>query len=407
MASRSCFFTSISSNYLAKAIIWARSVRKHYPSAAIYIFCFNYRNLPREVLSRIQDILDLEIGGSISIADPLHLVGDTLRVPFRFNITEGCTAVKPSAALFLLKEYPNVTYMDPDTILYDFFEDSSLSAYDFEVVPHILSPVSPLCQISPRLFLQSGVFNLGYFYATGSEQSLAFLAWWNQYLAAYCYDFVSQGLYVDQKPCDLAPCFIGKLRIVRHPGYNVAWWNLLSDRTLLHDNGNFRIQYEQNSHPLVFFHFSNFPDLGLESPPLTKMSSKLFPASEKAFSLSNFPSVEIIYREYADDAANASSLLSAFPVYNQFDVFNNKRRIWGLTRSIYREAYPRGTAWDPFASCNSAIIAKALFRILLSLRFASLYRSLRFSLKSFSAVLFPSVTSYKPVVASFDVHTRR
>jgi hypothetical protein len=394
---RSCFFTSISSNYLSKGIAWARSVRAIYPEAAIHIFCFNYRCLPFNDLRCIQQILDFQIGGLIFLADPLQFFSESFSAPFRFNITEGCTAVKPSAALSLLRKYPNVTYMDPDTILYCKFDDSTLSQYDFELVPHILSPVASFCKISPRLFLQSGVFNLGYFYASRATQSMDFIRWWAEFLQAYCFDFVSQGLYVDQKPCDLAPCFIEKLRIARHPGLNVAWWNLLSDRGLLDAHGHFQIQFNNQNFPLVFFHFSNFPELDLKHTPISKMTSKLFPGKEDCFFLENFPPVEAIFRQYTALVEDCSAMLKSLPAYNQYQSYTSREPIWGLSRSLYREAYPRGTSWDPFNYSNFVILFKSLFVILFSMRLTSFYRAARFSLKSFLSLLSPSVTSYSPL----------
>jgi hypothetical protein len=402
MTARACFFTSISSNYLSKGIAWARSVRAIYPEAAIYIFCFNYRCLPSNDLRSIQQILDLQIGGLIFLADPLQFFSDSFSASFRFNITEGCTAVKPSAALSLLREYLNVTYMDPDTILFREFEDSTLAQYDFELAPHILSPASSVCKISPRLFLQSGVFNLGYFYASRATQSIDFIRWWAEFLQSYCFDFVPQGLYVDQKPCDLAPCFIDKLHIVRHPGLNVAWWNLLSDRALLDAHGQFQVQFNNHTFPLIFFHFSNFPNLSLTRPPISKMTSKLLPGREQSFCLGNFPPVETIYRQYAAQVEDCSTMLKSLPAYNQYQCFTSGEPIWGLSRSLYREAYPRGAAWDPFTYSNFLILFKSLFVILSSMTFAGFYRSARFSVKSFLSLLSPSVTSYRPIVSTSE-----
>lgn len=64
------------------------------------------------------------------------------------------------------------------------------------------------------------------------------------------------GLFVDQKPVDLVPCFIDRLSVLRHPGCNVAWWNLYCDGRQLIEQG-LTVNFKNQRHPLIFFHFSN------------------------------------------------------------------------------------------------------------------------------------------------------
>ena len=50
------------------------------------------------------------------------------------------------------------------------------------------------------------------------------------------------------------PSFVERVRILRHPGYNTAYWNL-HDRAVTRDaDGRFRTGGE----PLAFYHFSGF-----------------------------------------------------------------------------------------------------------------------------------------------------
>jgi hypothetical protein len=59
------------------------------------------------------------------------------------------------------------------------------------------------------------------------------------------------GTFVDQKWIDLVPAFFDKVCILKHPGCNIAYWNL-HERTLSQGKDAILV----NNQPLCFFHFS-------------------------------------------------------------------------------------------------------------------------------------------------------
>jgi len=99
--------------------------------------------------------------------------------------------------------------------------------------------------------LQHGVFNLGFLAISRSEEAERFAAWWASRLSMFCYDDIPRGIFTDQKWIDLAPCYFD-VHILKHPGYNVAPWNL-SKRKLTFSDG-----YHVNGQHLRFFHYSGF-----------------------------------------------------------------------------------------------------------------------------------------------------
>src|SRR5258708_40264165 len=87
----------------------------------------------------------------------------------------------------------------------------------------------------------------------GAQGPASFLDWWKAHLVENCAVDLENGIFVDQKYCDLLPSYFDNVKLLKHPGYNVAYWNLLHRRVYRdRDSGEWRV----NAVPLRFFHFS-------------------------------------------------------------------------------------------------------------------------------------------------------
>lgn len=173
---------------------------------------------------------------------------------FRYTLLELNTAVKPWMFEQLFERgYDRVVYLDPDIFVYSPLVelDASPSETFLTLTPHLTGSIGGDGHPSERAILQSGAYNLG-FLAVRRRPSLArFLAWWQAKLEFQCVSEIERGLFVDQKWMDLAPGLFPDVQILRHDGYNVAYWNL-RQRTVV-GNGN---SISVNGQPLRFFHFS-------------------------------------------------------------------------------------------------------------------------------------------------------
>jgi hypothetical protein len=255
--------TSICANYIPKARVLARSVKKQHPDAK-FVLCL----VEKEIDPRIREdkLFDL------------ILTPEMLSIPqyksflFRYTIVEASTAVKGHLMLKLLERFPDqeiFLYMDPDTIsaspmteLLDF-----LKKWEIVLTPHLTEPESSLVAILDNELsaLKHGAYNLGFLGIRRGAESLRFLRWWSDRLYALCYADYARGLFTDQKWVDLAPGFF-EIGIFKHPGYNLAPWNL-SRRKTTWDSTKSNLLV--NGLPLRFFHFSGF-DSGANEAMITK-----------------------------------------------------------------------------------------------------------------------------------------
>jgi len=166
-------------------------------------------------------------------------IPDRQRFCFRYTILELSTALKPWMFEHLFaRGYDRVIYIDPDIRIYSPLAELDETAF-ITLTPHLLSPSTSDLE---HAMLIAGTYNLGFLAVTRQPQLHELLAWWQQRLELHCVIDPANGLFVDQKWIDLVPGLFAGVSILRHEGYNVAWWNV-GDRSL---------------ERLRFFHFSGF-----------------------------------------------------------------------------------------------------------------------------------------------------
>lgn len=185
---------------------------------------------------------------------------------------EQCTAIRAEYFSYLLKSHERLLYLDPDTLLFkpptEAFE--RLNHCNVLVTPHFLSPAEPKEEI--RVLL-TGTYNMGFMGLRASEETTRLLAWWGERLNKYCYRGERDGVFYDQKWLELMPALFEGVEVFKHPGYNVAYWNLHERDVQIKDG-----QWHCQDRPLVLFHFSGMTDKGL-----TKYSSIQMPELEMIY----------------------------------------------------------------------------------------------------------------------------
>ena len=244
-------FTVCSNNYLSQAKILGDSLLKYNPDYKFVIgLCDKKRNdIDYSPFSQF-DIVEVE---SIAVDNFEWMVNN-------YKIVELNTAIKPSFFLYFIKEYPNlesVIYFDPDIQIFNKLSpiEEELKSNSTILTPHILSPID-LDNKRPteNVFLNYGIYNLGFLAIRPDESSIKLLEWWRDRLRTGCLEILDQGFFVDQLPMTYVPLFFDNVGISSNKGYNVAYWNFHEREVSLIDD----TYYINTSTPLTFFHFSSF-----------------------------------------------------------------------------------------------------------------------------------------------------
>ena len=269
-------FTICSRNYLAYALTLRESLAAQEPDLTFRIY-----------------LADAPLEGpapaGVEIIPVSDVLGDALQeMAFRYNVVEFNTAVKPFCFdhMFDSAGCDAVIYLDPDIQLFaplDEVHDALSEGSSCVLTPHICSPLRDTGTPSDIDLMRSGTFNLGFAAFANTPEARNFIRWWGEKLTRYCRVDLENGLFVDQRFVDFAPSLIRHLTILRHPGYNVAYWNLANRP--MHEGESGLLA---RGHPLVFFHFSGV----VPSAPDT------FSKHQSRFNMENIGIVADLVRAY-------------------------------------------------------------------------------------------------------------
>lgn len=237
-------FTICARNYLAYALTLRDSVRQHEPDADFLIFLSD-------------DAVDEPAIGDFTVPMVQLSIPGLTNLKARYSVLELSTAIKPFCFEYAFDRlgHGSAVYLDPDIQLFAPLSEVRAAfsgGASCTLTPHLLAPLADDGKRpSNRDILLSGTFNLGFAAFADEPEARAFLSWWGKELLEHCLVMPEEGLFVDQKFVDLAPGFLAGLSIIRHRGYNVAYWNL-ADRPIR----KLAESWTAGGSPLVFFHFS-------------------------------------------------------------------------------------------------------------------------------------------------------
>lgn len=242
---KQAIITVVTNNYFHQAVILGNSVKSFEKETDFIIFVVGYS--PEEPCYQNCSFETVDA----KILNP----EEWERFLFQYRGIAACCALKPKALAHAVLHYEKVIYLDSDMKLFNEFEQGwkELDHAELSLIPHrngaakVVSAV-----ISPMMLRLSGVFNAGYVGATPSVSY--FLDWWWEKTHYNCLldDYII-GIYLDQLYLHEAVGRVNRLSILKHCGYNVAWWNFDQKKIERHHG-----HYFVNNLPLACFHFSCF-----------------------------------------------------------------------------------------------------------------------------------------------------
>jgi len=333
MSSQITICTIISKNYLPHARVLTETFLKNNPNGKVYVLLVdnidNKFNPKKEKFSLI-NIEEIGIKNLESFC-------------FKYTILEQNTGAKAHLLKYLFEKYKlkKLAYFDPDIIFTNNLENlwKLLDEKSIVLTPHLTEPIKDGKHPSEFDILRSGSYNLGFIALSYNETTTKLLDWWIPHLLESGYSDVGKGLFTDQKWIDLVPSIFDDVYIIRHPGYNVAYWNLMQRDVKISTDKTISV----NNKPMYFFHFSGF------SPENMENVSK----HQNRFGLKNIENVRPVFELFRDLLVEKGYFESK-DWKCKFDYFDNGIKIPNLARKVYAEAIQKDIRFkNPFSTRDS------------------------------------------------------
>lgn len=162
-------------------------------------------------------------------------------------------AIRPRVVLEYLKQYEEVIFLGSDVVFYS-CPNELFEKYKAIVVPHIISPI-PFGDTFPGMenIPVTGHLNTDIVKWSNSPEIIKFLEWQNNAHKEHCIQ--TNGIFLDQTWLNCLPFFVDGVKILRHPGYNLAYFNLKERQITKNKRGN---KYLINNKPLICAQYSGF-----------------------------------------------------------------------------------------------------------------------------------------------------
>jgi hypothetical protein len=243
MTSSIAYVTYFDRHFLPQGLALYHSLKKHHPSAVLWILCFDDYTYDLLAAMKLKD-LKLTSLGEFEDQELKKIKGSRNRLEYIWSTT-------PSFLLYVFKhsKASHLVYLDADL----FFFSSPLSTFK-ELGNNPLYLVEhrfPEAEKVREKF--SGSFNVGYLIFARQRITFSCLNRWRKQCIKACTSTYKKGVFGDQLYLNEWPKLYKKLVITPNLGVNTAPWNV----------GQYNLTQKKdtifiNNHALVCYHFHQF-----------------------------------------------------------------------------------------------------------------------------------------------------
>jgi hypothetical protein len=239
------FCTLFDSNYISRGLALFESLKKVSPDFHLYIVafdedCFQYLKTLHEPRLTVISLSEFE-------DEQLRQVK-----PHRTQ-AEYCWTCTPSVILYCIKKYQlaSCTYVDADMIFYD---DPGILFREMNNASVLLT--EHRYNKGYDVSVTHGKYCVQFMFFKNDEPGLNALNWWRDRCLEWCFAYLEDGKFGDQKYLDDWPMRFRGVHVLQHPGGGLAPWNIqqyepkeIAGKLFVSDKSG------GGRYPVVFFHF--------------------------------------------------------------------------------------------------------------------------------------------------------
>ena len=239
------FCTCFDKNYLVKGLTLYRSIKRHCNNFNLYVLCLD--RFTFDIIIKLKDTnINPLLLSDIEDWEPRLNVAKNNR-----SIVEYYFTLSPFLPLYILHNYPDVeiiTYLDSDLLFYSNPEPIYRELRDQSIL--VIGHRFPN---SIRNLEKYGCYNVQYLSFRRTKQSFECLYRWKEQCLDWCYDYLENGKYADQKYLDEWPSLYNNLVVSKNLGAGLAPWNWYQ-----YDIKYINNVITVNEDKLIFYHFHGF-----------------------------------------------------------------------------------------------------------------------------------------------------
>lgn len=239
------FCTLFDSNYLARGLVLHESLQRTCSSYHLYVVAFDDQSFNYLKQAALPNLTPVHVS---TFED-----SELLKVKPTRSIAEYCWTCTSSIILYCINTYklPSCTYLDADMV---FYQDpqvlfNELGNKSVIITEHRYSRAYDLASLR-------GIYCVQFMYFKNDENGITALKWWRERCLEWCYAYLEDGKFGDQKYLDDWTTRFQGVHVLKNQGAGIAPWNLQQFKfSTANDHISLQPVKGGETIPLIFFHF--------------------------------------------------------------------------------------------------------------------------------------------------------